>query len=77
MLKIKSNEMNKRRSSLPSTDLKQTGITQFVKKGTEEGSALKIYWRKKVIPNRCTNPRNQFKYRKCAKEKNKARGVKP
>ena len=42
MLKIKSNEMNKRRSSLPSTDLKQTGITQFVEREVKKDQPIKF-----------------------------------
>ena len=40
--KIKSNEMNKRRSSLPSTDLKQTGITQFVERELKKDQPIKF-----------------------------------
>ena len=42
MLKIKSNEMNKRRSSLPSTDLKQTGIMQFVEREVKKDQPIKF-----------------------------------
>ena len=39
---IKSNEMNKRRSSLPSTDLKQTGIMQFVERELKKDQPIKF-----------------------------------
>ena len=42
MLKIKPNEMNKRRSSLPSTDLKQTGIMQFVERESKKDQPIKF-----------------------------------
>ena len=34
--------MNKRRSSLPSTDLKQTGITQFVERESKKDQPIKF-----------------------------------
>ena len=42
MLKIELSEMNKRKSSLPSTDLKQTGITQFVEKEFKKDQSIKF-----------------------------------
>ena len=72
--------MNKSRSSLPSTDLKQTGITQFVEREVKKDQPIKFISARRSSQTSATSvqtPETSSSTESALKEKNKARGVKP